>query len=63
MAKHTYYKGWQRILERAGVPPIGTHGIPHRSAMDIANSGSPVKVAYAKCMRFSECRENESNLA
>jgi integrase len=47
MPKHTYYKGWQRILERAGVPPIGTHGIRHRSATDIANSGIPVKVGMA----------------
>jgi integrase len=44
MPKHTYYKGWQRILERAGLPRIGTHGIRHRSATDIANSGIPVKV-------------------
>ena len=44
MPKHTYYKGWQRILERAGVPRIGTHGIRHRAATDIANSGIPVKV-------------------
>ena len=44
MSKHTYYKGWQRILTRAGLPHIGTHGIRHRSATDIANSGIPVKV-------------------
>jgi integrase len=41
MSKHTYYKGWRRILGRAGLPPIGTHGIRHRSATDIANSGIP----------------------
>lgn len=47
MSKHTYYKGWQRILGRAGLPHIGTHGIRHRSATDIANSGIPVKVGMA----------------
>jgi integrase len=47
MSKHTYYKGWRRILGRAGVPRIGTHGIRHRSATDIANSGIPVKVGMA----------------
>lgn len=44
MSKDTYYKGWRRILERGGVPHIGTHGIRHRAATDIANSGIPVKV-------------------
>lgn len=44
MSKHTYYQGWRRILARAGVPHIGTHGIRHRSATDIANSGIPLKV-------------------
>ena len=47
MSKHTYYQGWRRILERAGLPHIGTHGIRHRSATDIANSGIPVKVGMA----------------
>jgi hypothetical protein len=47
MSKHTYYKGWRRILGRAGLPRIGTHGIRHRSATDIANSGIPVKVGMA----------------
>ncbi len=47
MSKHTYYQGWRRILERAGLPHIGTHGIRHRSATDIANSGVPVKVGMA----------------
>jgi integrase len=28
MSKHTYYKGWRRILKRAGLPRIGTHGHP-----------------------------------
>lgn len=47
MSKHTYYKGWRRILGRAGLPHIGTHGIRHRSATDIANSGIPVKIGMA----------------
>lgn len=47
MSKHTYYQGWRRILQRAGLPHIGTHGIRHRSATDIANSGIPVKVGMA----------------
>ena len=40
-------QGWRRILGRAGLPHIGTHGIQHRSATDIANSGIPVKVGMA----------------
>lgn len=42
-----YYVGWQRVLKAAGVPPVGTHGIRHRAATDIANSGVPVKVGMA----------------
>lgn len=44
MSWNTYSKGWKRILERAGVPHIGTHGIRHRAATEIANSGVPIKV-------------------
>jgi len=29
------------------VPKVGTHGIRHRSATDIANSGVPLKVGMA----------------
>jgi integrase len=47
MSKRTYYQGWSRILDRAGLPHIGTHGIRHRAATDIANSGIPVKVGMA----------------
>jgi integrase len=47
MPPHTYAKGWGRILERAGVPHIGTHGIRHRATTEIANSGVPVKVGMA----------------
>lgn len=38
-----YYGGWTRTLEAAGVAHVGTHGIHHRSATDIANSGISVK--------------------
>ncbi|ABS69251.1 site-specific integrase [Xanthobacter autotrophicus] len=47
MSPYTYYQGWKRILKRAGLPHVGTHGIRHRSATDIANSGVPVKVGMA----------------
>jgi integrase len=47
MSCHTYYQGWRRILKRAGLPHVGTHGIRHRSATDIANSGISVKVGMA----------------
>jgi integrase len=44
MSQITYSKGWKRILERAKVPHVGTHGIRHRATTEIANSGVPVKV-------------------
>jgi integrase len=47
MPKHTYYKGWKRILQRAGIEHMGTHGMRHRATTDIANSGIPVKVGMA----------------
>ncbi|MCY1293978.1 Phage integrase family protein [compost metagenome] len=47
LSPHAYYSAWRRILDRAGVPRVGTHGIRHRSATDIANSGIPVKVGMA----------------
>ncbi|MFX5464810.1 integrase, partial [Acinetobacter baumannii] len=37
-----HYGGWCRVLKAAGVPHVGTHGIRHRSATDIANSGVPI---------------------
>ncbi len=37
-----YSLGWARILQRAEVPHIGTHGIRHRAATDIANSAIPI---------------------
>lgn len=42
-----YYNGWSRTLRAAGVMHLGTHGIRHRSATDIANSGIPVKAGMA----------------
>src|SRR3546814_1356563 len=39
-----HYGGWKRTLKAAGVTHVGTDGIRHRSATDIANSGIPVKV-------------------
>lgn len=47
MTDNTYHHGWRRILERAEVPHVGTHGIRHRAATDIANSGIPLKVGMA----------------
>lgn len=44
MSPNTYAKAWKRILERAHIPHIGTHGIRHRATTEIANSGVPVKV-------------------
>jgi len=43
----TYHNAWKRILERAKVPHVGTHGIRHRAATDIANSGVPIQVGMA----------------
>lgn len=42
-----YYNGWSRVLKAAGATHVGTHGIRHRSATDIANSGIPVKIGMA----------------
>jgi len=42
-----HYSAWARVLKAAGVPHVGTHGIRHRSATDIANSGVPIKVGMA----------------
>lgn len=47
LPESTYYNSWRRILERARVPHVGTHGIRHRAATDIANSGVPIKVGMA----------------
>jgi integrase len=44
MSQNTYCNGWKRILRRAEIPHVGTHGIRHRATTEIANSGVPVKV-------------------
>ncbi|MGH7023245.1 MAG: tyrosine-type recombinase/integrase [Caulobacteraceae bacterium] len=44
MSYYTYADGWTRVLKRARVPHVGTHGIRHRAATEIANSGVPIKV-------------------
>jgi len=44
MSQATYSRGWKRVLERARIPHVGTHGIRHRTTTEIANSGVPVKV-------------------
>ncbi len=44
MSKHSYWSAWKRVLEASGVAHVGTHGIRHRAATDIANSGIPLKV-------------------
>ena len=43
----TYAHRWNIILKAARVPHVGTHGIRHRAATDIANSGVPLKVGMA----------------
>ena len=48
LPENTYYNGWKRVLRRANVIHVGTHGIRHRAATDIANSGIPVKVGMAR---------------
>lgn len=47
MSEGIYENSWARILERAEVPHVGTHGIRHRAATDIANSGVSVKIGMA----------------
>jgi integrase len=44
MSKHGYWAAWARILAAANIAHLGTHGIRHRAATDIANSGIPLKV-------------------
>jgi integrase len=41
LGRNTYAKAWRRLLKQAGIPHVGTHGIRHRAATDIANSGVP----------------------
>lgn len=44
MSKHSYWSAWKRILKGSGLEHVGTHGIRHRAATDIANSGIPLRV-------------------
>ena len=44
LSKHSYWSAWNRILAASGLVHVGTHGIRHRAATDIANSGIPLKV-------------------
>lgn len=44
LSKHSYWSAWKRILVASGLVHVGTHGIRHRAATDIANSGIPLKV-------------------
>jgi integrase len=44
MSQYTCSDDWKRILNRANIPHVGTHGIRHRATTEIANSGVPVKV-------------------
>ena len=44
MSGSAYGRGWNRIIKRAKIPHVGTHGIRHRATTEIANSGVPVKV-------------------
>ncbi|VVE19950.1 integrase [Pandoraea commovens] len=47
LSTRTYYQAWLRLLDRASVPKVGAHGIRHRSAPDIANSGAPIEIGTA----------------
>lgn len=47
LSPHSYWSAWKRIIAAAGVDYVGTHGIRHRSATDIANSGVPLRVGMA----------------
>lgn len=44
MSKRAYWAAWTRILASCGIAHVGTHGIRHRAATDIANSCIPLKV-------------------
>lgn len=47
LSKQSYESAWKRILVASGLLHVGTHGIRHRAATDIANSGIPLKVGMA----------------
>lgn len=54
MSKGVYYHAWVTIAKRAGLAHVGTHGIRHRSATDIANSGVPITAGCYAGTRSSE---------
>ncbi|XJJ69826.1 tyrosine-type recombinase/integrase (plasmid) [Novosphingobium sp. BL-8A] len=43
----SYRRAWKKALQVSCVEYVGTHGIRHRAATDIANSGVPIKVGMA----------------
>lgn len=42
-----YHRAWRKALAVSGIEHVGTHGIRHRAATDIANSGVPLKLGMA----------------
>ena len=46
LPKHTYYQGWKRILGRAGVPHVGTHGVRPAIRCDQPRS---ISLCFAAC--------------
>jgi len=51
-----HYSAWARVLKAAGMPHVGTHGIRHRSATDIANSGVPIKECTKTALKTCDKR-------
>jgi integrase len=47
LGKFTYSHAWARILKKAEVLHVGTHGIRHRAATDIANSVTNIRTGMA----------------
>lgn len=71
LSKYSYWSAWKRILVSSGLAHVGTHGIRHRSATDIANSGIPLKVGMAltahktveSFMRYVHVEDNQVRAA
>jgi integrase len=71
MSQNTYSKGWKRILDRAEISHVGTHGVRHRATTEIANSGVPVKVGMqltahktvTQFMRYVHTEDNSVRVA
>jgi hypothetical protein len=61
----------ETIIEAAGLTHVGTHGIRHRAATDIANSGVPLRVGMAltahktitSFMRYVHIEDDQVRLA